>query len=80
MTASSSPFEVLPATSTSRPGEIRKKRRTRSRPRPGASRDQCVEFEAAGHGDTTHRRRAGPAGAPSSLCTQKIDVAEDSRA
>ena len=35
ITGSSSPFDVLPATSTRRPGEMRKNRSTRSRPRPG---------------------------------------------
>ena len=35
ITASSSPLSVLPATSTGRFGDMRKKRSTRSRPRPG---------------------------------------------
>ena len=79
MTASSSPFDVLPATSTSRFGDMRKKRSTRSRPRPGRRRRiERVELQAAGHGDA---RRVGaeldqPARRLLALHAEAIDVAE----
>src|SRR5471030_3077106 len=81
ITGASSPFSVLPAMMTGRFGDMRKKRRTRSRPRPGVGDDSSESNLRLPV--TVMRDGSAPRSTSlrdvSSLDAEAIDIAEHAR-